>query len=173
MRILVGVAVVSLAFVPGLGHSQSSEEIFAWTMQQMNIEHPVAPPEVQWVDGNELKQVFTENNRNAYMQWKSQYGADQANEIMHSFLEEILGLFIVETQVVYVGNFIEPCRRQSILAHEFVHYLQQVTQGPVTGYGEETERLKWLREFEAQNIETLFVEQFCKANAPDKAVALR
>ena len=128
---------------------------------------------VHWVNSAELKQVFTEHNRNAYLQWETHYGVDQAKELMQTFLDEILGLFAVETQVIYVGSFIEPCRRQSILAHEFVHYLQHVTQGPVTGYGEETERLKWMREFEAQKIETFFIEQFCKANAPDKAVALR
>jgi hypothetical protein len=156
----IGMGLFAWMMSPGLGHSLTPEDVFTWTMQQMNIEHPVSQPGVKWVGSAELQNVFIENNRKAYLQWKRQYGPDEADAIMRTFLNEILGMFVVETQEVFVGDFLEPCRRQAILAHEYVHYLQLVTRGADPAETE-NERLRWARELEAQTIEKLFIQQFC------------
>ena len=71
-----------------------------------------------------------------------------------------------------MGDFLEPCRGQAILAHEYVHYLQLVTRGPDSGETE-NERLRWARELEAQTIEKLFIQQFCASESWALFVSVR
>ena len=152
----------------GTSHGQSIEEIFRWTAGQMKVSGTVAMPAVRIVSRAEIKRIFIENNRGAYLRWESDYGEDRAQEIMQDYLSEIVGLFDPPTGVVYVGDFLSPCRREAILAHEMTHYFQQKCWGPIEDAGPETQIRKWKREMEAYGNEEKYSRTFCP-EAPSTA----
>ena len=119
--LLAGVVILLGA---GQGLCQTAEEIFRWTARQMKIEQRLEMPSIRYVDIDELKQVFIENNQNAYLSWESEYGKEGARKILKLYLDEIIGLYDVDSGVIYVGSFLSPCRRKAILAHEMTHYFQ-------------------------------------------------
>lgn len=146
----------------GTGHSQSIEEIFRWTAQQMKVSGDLLVPPIFIVSHAEIKQVFLGNNRNAYLRWESDYGPARAREILKGFLSEIVGLFEPSTNVIYVGDFLSPCRREAILAHEMTHYFQHKYRGSIEENGTDPQIQKWQREMEAYGNEEKYGLAFCR-----------
>lgn len=151
---------------PVLGHSQTEEEIYAWTLKQMGLDKQIEMPVIRYVDRSELKEVFKRNNRNAYLRWESEYGPDQAEKILKLYLDEIIGLFDIHTDIIYVGSFLYSCRRQAILAHEMTHYLQIRKQGPQPAGWVDMGTLHATREMEAYKVEEIFTRTFCADESP-------
>lgn len=151
---------------PAVGHSQTEVDIYLWTLMKMGLDQQYEMPVVQYVDRSELKDVFKKNNRKAYLRWESEYGPDQAEKILKLYLDEIIGLFDIHTDVIYVGNFLQPCRREAILAHEMTHYLQIRTQGTQPVGWVDLDTLHTTREMEAYKIENAFTRTFCADNSP-------
>jgi hypothetical protein len=71
----------------------------------------------------------------------------------------------VDDLSIYVGTFVDPCRQKAVLAHEIVHYFQQLTDGiiPVGAYQEDMKRMA--REMQAYGIEERYTEFFCIGEA--------
>ncbi len=164
LNMLVLLSGLVIFFSPGMGRCQSNEEIFLWTIRQMHLDSRESEPPIRWVQRDELKSVFVRNNSKAYLRWEDEYGADGAQQLLRTYLDEIVGLFDATSGVVYVGDFLGPCRRQAILAHEFTHFLQQRTRGPISGSGDEAGIQYFAREMEAYRIEELFTQTFCPAS---------
>lgn len=143
------------------------EQIFIWVSRHMHIEYADNMPEVKYVEKQELQQIFQVSSRNSLEKWRKDHGEKEAGIIMANYLDRVLGLFIPETQIIYVGNHLPPCEQQSILAHEITHYFQNLRDGPITlgKYGAE-DRIMF-REMEAYQIASKFKELFC--GSPDHA----
>lgn len=150
--------------IPSRG--QSEEDVYIWTLRKLSLDKNFQMPVIRYVDRSELKEVFKKNNRKAYLRWELQYGSKQAEKILKLYLDEIIGLFDIHTDIIYVGNFLQPCRREAILAHEMTHYLQIRTQGtqPVGWVDHDT--LHTTREMEAYKIEKAFTRTFCTEESP-------
>ena len=156
-------AVAITALTAANGHCQTEEEIFSWTAKTFGVDADITMPEVHWVDRAELQAVFVKNNQASYLRWQNRLGAAQAQVVMDQYLTEVMGLFSPKTNEVYVGTFIEECRKEAVLAHEFTHFFQQIHEGEVTGWGEEGEAtVRFVREMEAYKIETLYQQTFCQ-----------
>lgn len=145
----------------GQGFCLTAEEIFEWTASQMEIDQQLEMPPVRYVEGVELKQVFIDNNKNAYLRWETEYGKKRAEEILQLYLDEIIGLYDVDSGVIYIGTFLSPCRRQAILAHEMTHYFQNKVRGTHPVGWEDADTMHFVREMEAYKIEKRFTEAFC------------
>jgi hypothetical protein len=158
-------AVVIAVLTAGNGFCQSEEEIFIWTGKAFGVDANITMPEVHWVGQVDLQNVFVKNNQAAYMRWQNKHGVAQAREIMDQYLSDIVGLYSPKTNIVYVGTFLDACRKEAILAHEFTHFFQQFYEGEVTGWGEESEAtMRMVREMEAYKIESLYQQILCQTN---------
>jgi Zn-dependent peptidase ImmA (M78 family) len=93
------------------------------------------------------------------------YGDETASEIMDTYLKEVIGLFNPKAKVIYVGSFMEPCRQESIIAHELTHYFQVMENGTPSIGSYQGDTLRYSQEMKAGKIENQFRETFC--TSPD------
>jgi hypothetical protein len=75
-------------------------------------------------------------------------------------VDSILGLFIVETNVIYVRKHLSSCRQAAIVAHEIAHFFQVKTGGRIDKWGGLGNEVGIFRELEAREIETRFQSAF-------------
>lgn len=154
----------------GQGYCETNEEIYAWTVQQSKVTGTYEMPDIRFVDKEELKAAFKKGSENSYLRWEDEYGTDEAKKIMKEYLEGIVGLFDEKTRIIYVGNFMNQCRQQAVLAHELTHYLQNVTQGRIDPDSYGADNLYMMREWQAYTIEDRFTAAFCPEEAEDGVV---
>lgn len=161
---------ILVMLTPGIGHCQSNEEIFNWVADQIGITEAYTMPTVQFVEKKGIQKAFIEGNRNGYRRWESHYGKDKAAEILKVYLDEIVGLFNEKSKTIFIGTFIAPCKQRAVLAHEFVHFFQYVTDGPIApgSFQEDISRLS--REMKAYSVQDTYEESFCQEdNLPQVA----
>jgi Zn-dependent peptidase ImmA (M78 family) len=142
-------------------YPHTTEEIFQWVASQLEIAYEGSMPEIKLVDKSELGIVFEKNNQKSYLRWQAKYGAVEAQKILSIYLREIIGLFDPKTNTIYIADWLAPCRRQSVLAHEITHFLQYKTR-QIEDQSEITvanQKHRW--EIEAYQIETRFVKLRC------------
>jgi len=158
-------AAVFLCF-PHTVSALPSGEIYAWVAQEMEVPTEQTLPEVRYVAKEGLVDAFRDNSHNSYLRWKAKYGAARAEEIMKTYMAGVVGVFNATTSVIYVGDFLESCRQQAILAHEFAHYFQLATQGQVDPNGPAAELEQFMREMDALSIERRFSRRYCRVLVP-------
>ena len=151
---------VMLTAAPTMGFTDI--EIFTWVSSELNIENQYKMPAIQFVTKEKLSHVFKKNNERSFKRWANEYGEKKAAELMNLYLSEVIGLFIPKTGDLYVGDFIEPCKKESIVAHELTHFFQHVKDGPVNPNSKDAANKHLYREMQAGNIEKKFVEKFCR-----------
>ena len=118
-------------------------------------------PAIQYVTKEKLSHVFKKNNERSFKRLASEYGEKKASELMDFYLSEVIGLFIPKTGDLYVGDFIEPCKKESIVAHELTHYFQYMKDGPIDPNSKDAANKHLYNEMQAGNIEKKFMEKFC------------
>ena len=143
-------------------HAVTPEQIFVWISRQMSIEYCYHMPEVHYVSKKRLQKVFQDFNRESFQRWRIEHGPARADRIMNSYQNRLVGLFNPKTQTIYVGDFLLPCRRNAVLAHELTHFLQHWISGPIIkgSYSAEDQRI--FREMEAYQMEARFKALFCE-----------
>ena len=151
---------VILTAAPSMGFTD--RDIFTWVSNELNIENQYKMPAIQYVTKENLSHVFKKNNERSFKRWASEYGEKKAAELMDFYLSEVIGLFIPKTGDLYVGDFIEPCKKESIVAHELTHFFQHVKDGPVNPNSKDAANKHLYREMQAGNIEKKFMEKFCR-----------
>ena len=109
---------------PGSAKGFSYDEILAWVANELEIEGDYPLPEIFITSKNNLQEILIGKTKKSHMLWAKVYGEVEARKMMNKCLDEILGLFDPETKVIYVGDFMDSCKTQSIIAHELTHYLQ-------------------------------------------------
>lgn len=154
---------VMLTAAPAMGFTD--KEIFTWVASELNIENQYKLPAIQYVTKEKLGHVFKKNNARSFKRWASEYGEKKAAELMDFYLSEVIGLFIPITGDLYVGDFIEPCKKESIVAHELVHFFQHMKDGPVDPNSKDAANKHLYREMQAGNTEKKFMEKFCGASS--------
>jgi hypothetical protein len=142
------------------GYGLEPEQILAWVAGQMTIADPGPMPVVHYVDKAELQAAFTKANHNTYRRWEDSLGAQEAKQIFNGFLQELVGMFDPETQSIYVGRFLPPCRREAILAHELTHYFQVRRNGRVDPDRPGADRIQSRLEMQASTIEMRYSDLF-------------
>lgn len=159
---------LSLTFWTAICFAATPEQIFVWVSRQMHIEYAYDMPEVQFVGKQQLQSVFQDFSRRSFEEWQVNHGEEQARTIMASYLDRVVGFFHPPTQTIYVGEYLSPCLKQSVLAHEITHYFQDLIRGPIElkGYGADDRRM--FREMEAYLMGNKFKDLFCNSeNSPD------
>ena len=139
----------------------SHKEIFNWVTTQLKIDENYPMPKIQLISQEKLQSVFRKTNNESFKRWAGKYGEKKANELIEFYLKEVIGLFIPKTCSLFVGDFIEPCKRNSIIAHELTHYFQHVENGPVDSKIKGADQKYFFNEMQAGNIEQKFMEMFC------------
>ncbi len=138
------------------------EQIFIWISRQMHIEYFYSMPEVQYVSKTRLQEVFQEFSRNSFDRWRMVHGQAGAEKIMASYRNRLVGLFNPKTQIIYVGDFLQPCRQKAVLAHEMTHFFQHWINGPIQNRSFIADDLRTIREIEAYQMEARFKALFCE-----------
>ena len=170
---LIVLTILPLVLLSTNAYCISPEQIYTWVARQMNIEHVDRMPEVTYVDKAELQQIFRDFSSKSYAQMASDHGKDYAEEVMGLYLDNIVGLFHPETKAIFVGEFLDPCRRQAVLAHELMHYLQDKVEGRINNNEYRADEKRMVREMQAGKLERKFEETFCNQDAPvDPKLAL-
>ena len=155
-------ACMILAF-PLSSAGKTPEKIFHWVAEVLEVtdSHPL--PKIEFLDKAELQSTFRQSNEKSKSKWEETYGEQKAKQIMQMYLKELMGLFDPKTKNVYVGNFIDPCRQQAVLAHELAHYFQVMTDRSYDIYFAGSDNVHFLREMEAYGIEKRYRRLFCEA----------
>ena len=152
--------VFQLVFWVQTGFCLSTEEILNWVAYKMKIEYNDPTPTVLFVDENEIRTIFRNNNNRSFQRWEAEYGKDTAEKILDNYLKDVVGLFVPDSQIICVGNFLDPSRRQAVLAHELTHYLQHWRYGKIRENDFFAGEKYLMREMEAYNNEECFKKEF-------------
>ena len=165
---VLALLLLSLSFWTATCFAATPEQIFIWVSRQLKIEYVYDMPEVQYVGKQQLQSVFQDFSRRSYEEWQVNHGEEQARIIMANYLDRVVGFFHPATQTIYVGDYLAPCLKQSVLAHEITHYFQHLISGPIDmkGYGADDRRM--FREMEAYLMGNKFKDLFCNSDdAPE------
>ncbi len=141
--------------------ANSEEEIFQWVLREMGVDSNYTMPEFQFVSKAKLQKLFKRDNEKSFQKWADQIGNDQAEKMMKMYLRELIGLYSPATGKVYVGEFLDPCRKAAVLAHEFVHHIQVKEDGDIDITLYNSEYAIMFREIQAKSIEMKYLEAFC------------
>ena len=155
------IAIAAVLFWSGRAHCQTSIDVYMWVADQMNVRFIPAIPSIHFVDRDALQQVFQRSNRRSFLRWEAEYGEVQARKILDRYLQGVVGLFVPETESIYVFNALSPCRQQAVLAHEITHFFQHIKDGPVEPGAYGAEALHMVREMEAYKVEERYKWMFC------------
>ena len=139
----------------------TDKQIFIWIADELKIEQQYDMPEIQYVTKEKLKDVFRKATKRSYDRWVKEYGKEKADELLDFYLDEAIGLFVPETCELYIGNFLESCKMESIVAHELTHFLQHMEKGPIDSKKYDAENKLLFREMQAGKIEREYMEKFC------------
>lgn len=145
----------------GEASGMSFEEIFHWVACELEIDKDYPMPQIKVVSKQELQRVFKQESERSYQRWIRRYGENEAKKAMDLYLKEVIGLFVPKLKVIYVGSFMEPCKFNSILAHEITHYFQVMEDGPVDSRSIGFESIHFVREMQANKIANKYIETFC------------
>ena len=167
---IITLTALSLTLWSSNAYSISPEQIYIWVARQMNIEYVSTMPGVNYVGKERLQQVFQQFSHKSYAQMENSHGKAYADEIMGMYLDKVVGLFHPETKAIFVGEFLDPCRRLAVLAHEFTHYFQDRRDGRIPSDDYRASDRRVFREMEAYHIERKFEEIFCSQHAQPNLV---
>lgn len=152
--------------------SMTKEEIFNWVAVELKMEEDYPMPEIKVVPREELQGEFKKNIENSYQRWVEEYGEITAQETMDRYLSEVIGLFDPKTKIIYVGDFMESCKFDSIVAHEVTHYFQIMKFGRAQPGSMGFEDTHFFREMQAEHIGRKFIEDLCAPTPEEATVAL-
>lgn len=82
-------------------------------------------------------------------------------------LSDVLGMFVVNTNAIYILNTLDSCRQQSVLAHDLTHFFQNYYEEQDTSGFYDIEKIinqsiiHQAREEEAYRIGDKFSRLFC------------
>jgi len=152
---------VLFVLLPVQATGLTDREIFIWVADELKIEQQYTMPKIQYVTKEKLQDVFREATKRSYDRWVKKYGEEKAIELLDFFLNEVVGLFIPKTCELYIGDFLEPCKKESIVAHELTHFFQHIKDGPIDLNKRNTENKILFNELQADKIEREYMEEFC------------
>jgi|GEM_PF-2427373 hypothetical protein len=138
----------------------SNEEIFRWVSRQLKIEGKYPMPRVNFVSLPELQAVFKKRSTRSIKRLTAENGEKKAEEILGKYLRDVIGLFVPETEKLYVGRFLKPFQRKAIVAHEFTHYFQLKRNGPVDPESMDAAMKHLFNEMQASKVEKEFKEVY-------------
>lgn len=142
-------------------HADEVRDVYMWVADELQIDSVPDMPSVHFVDKESLHAAFKEGNQAAISHWVEQYGEDQAHRIMTHYLQGMQGLFISNSESIYIFALLPPCRRRSVLAHEFTHFFQFLTDGEISLDQYDSDILHLMREMKAYQIEKKYLAGYC------------
>ena len=166
IHIVIVLSIPAAAFA-GLNHGVSNQDIYSWVTTKLEAGKDYPMPQIELVSQEKLQKIFRTTNEKSFMRWADRYGKEMADEMIAFYLKEVIGLFIPKTCALYVGNFLEPCKQKSIIAHELVHYIQHMQDGQVPIGSKQAENMHLFREMQAGKIEKDFNKAFCDQDHPN------
>lgn len=160
---IAGLISICLILVfPLTSAAKNPEQIFQWVADELEVTEVHPMPKIAFLEKSALQSVFKASNKHSRQQWQKDYGEYKANQLMQMYLKELVGLFDPQSRNVYIGNFIEPCRKEAVLAHELTHYFQVVLDRRFGGYFGDPGEQHYLREMEAYGMEKRYRRRFCE-----------
>jgi hypothetical protein len=159
---LVVLTIIIFPVSPTRADNQSIEKIGNWVAIQIGFHQSYELPPIFFVDREELGEAFRRGNQKAYFRWQREYGERKAREILVEYMNDVVGLFTESALTIHVGNFIDGCGQQAVLAHELVHFFQYQDEGIIPEGAYREDILRWKRELAAYKIEDEFRRAFCE-----------
>jgi len=161
--IVCRVLMLAACLIAWFGHAHADEEteVYMWVAGEMQIGSVPAMPYIHFVDKDGLKAAFKQSNHESLNRWEAQYGEAQAQQIMNRYLQGMVGLFISNSDAIYVYALLPPCRRRATLAHEFCHFFQFFTDGEISLDQYDSDILHLVREMAAYKLEKKYMAEQC------------
>jgi hypothetical protein len=161
-KISISILICSLyiLFFSGVAAADSYKEIYEWVKSEMNIDKDYPMPSVEIVSKEKLNEIFAAAIDESYKKMEGQMGQDEAKKIMEFYLDEVIGLFIPETKAIYVSNLSDRGERESTIAHEIVHYLQDIVDGVIDSGDYMADQKRLYREMQAGDIGDRYLKAF-------------
>jgi hypothetical protein len=166
----VALILFSTVFWSANAYGVTPEQIFVWVSRQMEIEYVYNVPAIQYISKNKLQNIFQEVNQESFRHWRMEYGQAKADSIMATYQNRLVGLFNPETQTIYVGNFLLPCRQNAVLVHEMTHFFQHWIYGSIQNGSFSAEDQHIFREIQAYQMEARFTALFCKSTVRSELI---
>jgi len=160
LNILILLLALPIIIYSGPAFGLSHEEIFNWVANELEITTDYPMPAILIVPQEALQRIFNKATEQSLERWAKIYGHEEAHNIRDRYLKEVLGLFDPKTKVIYVGDFMEPHKQQSIIAHEITHYFQTMERGTIDPQSYGAAETVTVYEMEASHIENTFMETF-------------
>jgi hypothetical protein len=154
-------SVLTISCFSGTVGASSHEDIFNWVAEKVEVKKDYPMPQIKIVSRTELQRVFSKFSEKSIKKWAETLGEEEADRMMARYLKEVIGLFVPDTKIVYVGSFLESCKQRSIIAHEITHYFQCMTRGKIDPHSFNADLIYLGNELEASKIEKLYLETFC------------
>ena len=132
------------------------EEIFFWVAQKLQIAPGEERPQIIELPENELKEHFllsTEKSLKLLRESLIDMGWDrvEATTYVENLANAVAGFLTKHDRNIYVKSSLEPCYKESIVAHEITHFFQI----QYNLLGEEG------RELQAEYLERKYREEHC------------
>ncbi len=163
--IVVTLSLMTLFPVPllaGQNENLSQGDIFQWVAHELGILEIYPVPEIKLVSKKILQKVLQDEAGKNLEGLIGIYGGADPESAKRHYLNNILGLFLPGTEMIYVREDLGPCRMGSIMAHEFTHYYQVRLYGRTDSLRpHEQEEIHIFREAEAREIEKIFLQKIC------------
>jgi hypothetical protein len=157
------VLMLTAFLIAWFGHAHADEEtqVYMWVADEMQIGSVPAMPYIHFVDKDSLQAAFKDSNHASFIRWEAQYGEAQALQIMGRYLQGMVGLFVANTETIFVYQYLPPCRRRATLAHEFCHFFQYFADGELSLDQYDSDILHLVREMQAYKIEKKYMAEQC------------
>ena len=144
--------------------AQSHENIYQWVYEEMEVSGDYPIPEIIILPKKELQKILKKQTDKSYKRMTEAMGHEEASRMVDRYLKHIMGLYITESRMIYVHESMERCKQNAVIAHEIVHYLQNMEYGIIDPDSPDAHLNHFSREFAAEHIEERFYTTFCGAH---------
>ena len=142
--ILIASAIALLLLISEKHHRQN---IFRDAMARMEMTGSIRPPLVRTVSRRELTDTYFEE------------AGDISDEHRTMILDELNALYSSATSRIMIGEHLSGRKRDSIIFHEDIHYLQDVREGPAPPPDPFGFSIRLFREMQASKFEKEYLEE--------------
>jgi hypothetical protein len=144
------------AGIPCTVAAMDHEEIFYWVADTLQIDRFEENPSIFELGDEQLKERFlqyTERDLKLYRESLMRMGwnRNESKKYIDNLIDDVAGFFSKKDGIIYIKNSLDPCYKESIVAHEITHFFQ---------FKYNTLREE-LRELQAGQVEKKYYEEHC------------
>ncbi len=145
-RFLITILLGLMLIVPSITFAKTSDgNVLRWVEEQMETDQIYPTPKIYRLPAHELKVLYC--------------GLTPECTDLSTFPVEVMAFYNPKTETVFITDYEDECKEETVLAHELTHYVQDKIYGLVGG----TEMGRAVMEMQAYAMMDLYASKFCGA----------